>query len=129
MKASVSLATPSDAEQFTDWQMSTADNLFDPAIATYPSLRTLRVDIEKEPVLFCPFHPVFVVESLAHRPGVTKITTVRALLCIQDILETLAKKYGIAEIWWMGGDEKFNAHAQKYGYELVTTAVLRKKVC
>lgn len=129
MKVDVRLAEEKDAPLASEWLVSTPSNLLDPDIASYPSLRTLAVDIKGEPALYVPFHPVLVVESLGHKPGITPRENAYALRKVQDALEVVATKYGIAEVWWNCSDPTLIELAKRHGYEVLTTAVtLRKKV-
>jgi hypothetical protein len=128
MKVTVRLAEEKDVEQFLDWSKNTPNNLFDPKIANYPSLRTLAVDVNGEPADFIPFHPCMVVESIAHRPGISPRLHALVLARAQQALEKLAQSYQMAEVWWMCADESLIKAAQARGYEVVQTTVLRKKV-
>jgi hypothetical protein len=128
LKVEVRLATEKDAEKFVEWEAVTTDNLWDPTIAGYPNLRTLAVDIDGEPAVYVPFHPVFVVESLGHKPGITPRENAYALRKVQNALEDLARQYGIAECWWMCADASLMEFVKRHGYEVVQTHVLRKKV-
>lgn len=128
MKAQVRLAVEKDAEKFVDFVLTTPKNLFDPGIAKYPSLRTLAVDINGEPSVFIPFHPVFMVESIAHKKDISPRENVYALSKFQNTLEELAKVYGIAEIYWLCADKSLIDIAQRYDYEVVQVPVLRKKL-
>lgn len=129
MKTTVRLANESDAQNFVEWQESTELNLFDPTIATYPSLRTLAVDIDGAPVSYVPFHPVIAVESIGHKPNLSPRENAYALRKIQNALEELARTYGMAEIWWQCADPTLIELAKRHGYEVLSSAVtLRKKV-
>lgn len=128
MKVTVRLATEKDAEEFLKWESTTPKNLFDPAIAQYPSLRTLVSEIDGEPALYTPFHPVIVVESLGHRPGLSPRHNAIAIYRADQAIEQLARDYKMAEIWWMCADETLIKAAQARGYEVVQTKVLRKRV-
>lgn len=108
--------------------LSTEKNLFDPAISKYPSLRTLAVEIDTKPAVYVPFHPVLMVESIAHKPNISPRENAYALSKIQATLDATAKAYGIAEIYWMCADKSLIDIAQRYGYEVVNVPVLRKKV-
>lgn len=128
MKTQVTLATAEDAPLFTKWITNTPLNMFDPDIAKYPSLRTLRIDVDGKPTLYVPFHPVFMVESLAHAPDVSPRQNAYALAKFHYTIEDLARTYGIAETYWMCRDQSLIKFAERHGYELVTCSVLRKKV-
>lgn len=128
MKAEVRLASEKDVPTLSEWAYSTKNNLLDPKIAEYPNLRVLAADVNGEPALYVPFHPVMIVESLAIRPGSTPKENAYALRKIQDALEKFANVYGMAEIWWQCADDSLIKLAEHHGYEVVTTKVLRKKV-
>src|SRR4051812_4533323 len=101
MKAEVRLAQPEDAALASEWLQGTSDNLLDPSIVNYPSLRVFVADVNDSPSVFAPFHPVLVVESLGHRPDITPKENAYSIRKLQDALEKTAKAYGISEIWWM----------------------------
>lgn len=129
LRTSVRLATAEDAPQAAEWMLSTPLNLFDPEIANYPSLRTLAVDIDGSPELYVPFHPVLVVESLAHAPNVNHRRNAYALLQAQKSLDNIARSYGMSEIYWMCQDQSLINLAVRHGdYRPVNSQVLRKKV-
>jgi hypothetical protein len=128
MKAEVRLASPTDVAKASEFIHNTPNNLLDPGIVDYPSLRVLAVDVNEDPKVFAPIHPVLVVESLAHSPGITPRENAYALRKLQDALEATAKVYGISEIWWMCADPTLIELAARHGYEEVKTKVLRKKV-
>lgn len=139
MKVEARLATTEDAPKFVEWTQTTADNMFDRDISGYPSLRTLAIDKDGRTDLYVPFHPVLMVESLAHRPGIERKDNARALRKFQDTAEELAKGYGMAEIYWLCKDETLINFSERHGYEVfcrdidpktgkLTKAMLRKKV-
>ena len=128
MKITIREATPADAEQFMEWFKNTPLNLSDPGIAQYPLLKTLAVDKDGETITYVPFHPVFVVESLAHKPDITPRENAVALRRAQDAIDALAKQHGVSEVWWQCSDESLIEFAQRHGYEVIKTAVLKKKV-
>jgi hypothetical protein len=128
MKITIRQAEPKDAQQFLEFVTSTPNNLFDPDTVNYPSLQTLAVEKDGETISYVPFHPVIVVESLAHKPGVTPREHVLGLLQVDAVLAEIAKKYGIAEVWYECADQRFVKFAKRHGYKAVKTTVLRKKV-
>ena len=128
MKVTVRLLEEKDIPQFCEWEVATENNGFDPSIAQYPSLRTLVSEIDGEPALYTPFHPVLVVESLGHRPGITPRHNAIAIYRADQVIEKIAQSYKMAEVWWMCSDESLIKAAQARGYEVVKTKVLRKKV-
>jgi len=128
MKANIRLAEPSDTENFTKWIRTTPNNMFDPVISTYPNLRVLAVDVNDEPAVYVPFHPVMCVDALAHKPDITPRENAKAFRAIQDTLEEYAATYGMKEIWWMCKDQSLIDFAKRYDYEVVNVPVLRKKL-
>lgn len=127
MKITIRQAEAKDGPQFVEFATNTADNLFDPDIVTYPSLQTLAVDKDGETISYVPFHPVVVIESLAHKPGITPRENAVGLRRAQDTIEEIAKKYGIAEVWWECFDPSLIAFAERHGYKKAGI-VLKKKV-
>jgi hypothetical protein len=47
---------------------------------------------------------------------------------VQNTLESLAKTYGMSEIFWMCQDESLIKFAERHGYSVIKSTVLRKKV-
>jgi hypothetical protein len=129
LKVNVRLSEERDISQFVEWELSTANNDFDPAIAQYPSLRTLVVEIDGEPAVYAPFQPVVALESLGQRPGMSKLRSALALRHVQDTLEAVSRHYGMSEIWFQSSDEDLVKFAEKHGYEVLKNSVtLRKKL-
>lgn len=128
MKSLVRLATQEDVPTYLEYTRTTPDNLFDPDISGYPSLRTLAVEVNGRPSLYAPFHPVIVIESLAHRPNTTARENALCIYRADKVIEDHARHYGIAEVHWQCADSSLIETAQRYGYTLVKTAVLKKKI-
>lgn len=128
MKTTVSLAQASDAAQASEWLLNTPDNLLDSAVISYPNLRTLKVEVDGEAVVYVPFHPVFCLESLGVKPGVSPRKLAYALRKAQDALEELAKAYGIKEVLWACKEPSTLAFAQRHGYSPLPGTSLHKKV-
>lgn len=128
MKTTVRLASPADVSTYLEYNASTLMNMFDRDIAEYPSLRTLAVDVNNKPSLFVPFHPCLVIESLAHRPGISARENALCISRADQQIAEYAKAYGMSELWFMCRDGSLIEAAQKRGYEVVKSSVLRRKV-
>lgn len=128
MKATVRLASPADVDTYLGYTLTTPLNLFDPAIGKYPLLQTLAVDVNDKPSLYVPFHPVIVIESLAHRPDIPARENAYCIYKADQQIEEYARQCGVAETWWMCRDDSLIKAAQRRGYEVVKSAVLRKKI-
>lgn len=128
MKISLRAAEPKDAPQYLAWCRSTKNNLFDPGIVQYPSLLTIAIDRDAETIAYVPFHPVVVIESLAHKPDVSPRENAIGMIKAEAEILRIARAKGIAECWWMCADESLVEFALNHGYEEVKTKVLRKKV-
>lgn len=119
MKVTVRLAEEKDTEQFVAWEYATENNGFGSGIVKYPSLRTLVSEIDGEPALYMPFHPVIVVESLGHRPGISTRQNAIAIFRADQVVEEVARKYSMAEVWWLCSDPTLIKAAQARGYEVL----------
>jgi hypothetical protein len=128
MKTLVTLAQPSDAALAAEWMTTTKDNLFDPEVLTYSSLRILKASVNDEPAVFLPMQPVFVLESLAHRPNITPRENAYCLRKLQDQIEETARAYGIREVYWVCRDESLINFSERHGYEKMPGTLMRKKV-
>jgi hypothetical protein len=128
-KITVRLANEQDVPKFMEWIFNTPKNLFDPDVMSYPSTRTLvAVDEKDQPILFQPFQPVFMVESLAHKQGSSPREIALSLDRMDDVLEKLAQTYGIRELMFMSNEPSIIEFAQHHGYEVIKWTVLRKKL-
>lgn len=128
MKISVTLAQPSDAALASEWMTSTKDNLFDSEILTYPSLRILKASVNGEPSAFLPMQPVFVLESIAHRPDITPRENAYCLRKLQDQIEETARSYGIREVYWVCRDESLINFSEHHGYRKMPGTLMRMKI-
>src|SRR5947208_2865916 len=116
MSTTVQLATPADAEQFTQWLGSTPHNGLDPSIATYPSLQTLKISMGGEPVLYVPAHVGLIIESVAARPGITPRQYIESLLVAEQATEALARHYQLSEIHTSSNYRPMQRTLARHGY-------------
>jgi hypothetical protein len=128
MKTTIRLAKPDEATQFTEWSLSTRQNGLDPDIANYPNLRTLTIELDGEPAIYVPIHPVLVIESVAVRPGLTPRQYITSLLQAKSTIEQIARGYGIAEIHTSSTYQPMIRTLARHGYEPIIGTALRKKV-
>lgn len=128
MKVTVRLTEEKDVEKFLEFEAGTEGNRFDPAIADYPSLRTLVAEISEEPVLFLPFHPVFVLDSVGRKPGLSAREYDVALNAAYEHVVSLARQYGISEIHFQGDAPNLIRAAKRRGFLPQQGLSLRKKV-
>lgn len=128
-KITVRPANEQDVPKFAEWALNTPKNLFDPGVMSYPSTRTLvAVDESDAPVLFQPFQPVFVLESLAPKPGSSPREIAISLARLNEALEGLAAAYGIREFMFLCEDQSVIDFAKRNGYEEIKWPVLRRKL-
>jgi hypothetical protein len=129
MEVTIRPVEPRDADLFNDWVNRIKDlNLFDPAVMEYPGTNTLAVDINGEPALYFPFHPVIAGESLAPKPGLTPREEAVALKKLQEGLVNIAKGLGIREIYFVCKDESLGKFVEHYGYEHLPWNLYRLRV-
>jgi hypothetical protein len=125
---SVRLASEKDAAQLVQWLTNTPDNLFDPDILSYPTLRVLVVEKDGEPLVYFPFHVVLQGESLATRPGASKKDLAYGFRLLDNAFVELAKPYGIRELFTQCADESFSSFATRHTWKSVVNKYLRRKV-
>lgn len=124
----VRLASEKDAAQLSEWLNKTQNNLFDPDIANYPTLRVLVVEKDGEPIIYFPFHVVFQGESLALKPDADKKDLAYGFRVLDNTFADLARQYGISELFFACADESFSAFAARHTWTPVRHKYLRRKV-
>jgi hypothetical protein len=124
----VRLATEADIPKLSEYIRNTPNNLLDPDIVKYPTLRVLVVEADGEPIIFFPFHVVFQGESLAIKPGIDKKLLAYGFRKLDTACRALAKPYGIKEMFFQCFDESFTKFAERHGWVKVIHSYLRTKV-
>jgi hypothetical protein len=121
-------ARAANVREFNEWMYRNRDkNHFDPEMFTYPSMHILAAEDNDGLVLFLPFHAVIMSDSLAPKPGASRLKISLALReCVYRLLEE-AKRYGAGEIYFVAQDEETKQFAKSQGYEEMQGTVMRLK--
>ena len=72
-------AQSEEAQQYFDWALENPVNEFDPEVAKFPSSVTWTAYDQDGPVAFQTIQRPLVLESLAPRPGLSKLQTAQVL--------------------------------------------------
>lgn len=119
----------SDIETFVSWFNSTPNNLHDPAITAYPTLRILcAYDDENGPASYLPTQKVVMLESLAVRPGLRPLEAAAAFRDLVKAAEITASAEGIKELYFPCSDEDVIKVAERHGFEVLPWKVLRMRL-
>lgn len=123
----VRLASEKDAAQLTTWLANTPNNLFDPEIASYPTLTVLVVEKDGEPIIYFPYHLVMQGESLAIKPGAEKKDLAYGFRALDNAFAAIARANGVGECFFACADESFSRFAAKHTWTPVKHQYLRRK--
>jgi hypothetical protein len=119
---------PEEANTFAQWSLANPVNGFDPAVAAYPSSVTWCAYDDEGPLAYqTQQHPVF-LESLAMRPGATKLQTASALRELTQNAITNAHIRGAGEIYYLSSDPGTDEFASNHIFEEVPFKVFRVKI-
>jgi hypothetical protein len=121
------VAVPDDEKQIVEWLNQNPQNLFDPDVLKYPTLRVLCA-YGDEPVAFLPTQQALFLESLGINPKSSEDDRAQALRDLVKGAELVASASGIKEIYLFGRDERVLAIAEKRGFERIPWPLLRMKL-
>ena len=124
----VRAAGPQDAQIYADWLQSTPSNLYDPAVYEYPTLTTLVVEHKNAPQLINSFQAAMVIESLAVKPGLSRLREAASLNELFKAWQTIASQTGIKEIYFTTADERIGKFVEGRGWERLKCPVYRVKL-
>jgi hypothetical protein len=126
----VKLAGPEEAAVLGKWLVGTPNNLFDPGILKYPTLRTLcSYDTgDPEPVAFLPTQRALMLESLAVNPAALIVDKGQAFRDLVKGAELLASSDGIRELYFICKDKNVLDVARGRGFELIEFPVVRMRL-
>lgn len=117
-----------DIPLVSDWITKTKNNQFDPDTISYPETSVYCAS-DGEPVCYLPVQAVAMLESLATKPGTSKIKVARALAALIRSIALLASNKGLHEMYFLSGDPATVAFAKKHGFEDMTGAPDRCPHC
>jgi len=124
----VRFAEERDNPQFTAWMNAAQDiNLFDPAVMSYPTTRTLLAH-NGEALVYMPIQNALMMESLAPKPGITPIEEAIALREITKAVALLASQQQIRETYFLCKDERVVKFASAHGYEVLPWTTMRMRL-
>ena len=118
---------PDEAQLYFDFAKSTPENLFDPAVASYPSSFTLCA-YGKEPILFAPVQQPFFMDALAFCPTSGLLDRAVAMKEVVQALVTQAHIKGIGEIYFYCKEPSTQAFAEKNGFEKIPFPLYRMRL-
>ena len=124
----VRAARPEDAQKFTDWSLETPGNEFDPAVPKYPSTFVLCAYDKDGPLAYMPVQQPFMMDSVATRPGASKMQTALALKEFTQALVTQAHIKGVGELYFLATEAGTNKMAENQLFEELPYKVFRCKV-
>ena len=124
----VRLAQEDEAQMFLDWGRENPVNGFDPEPTRFPTSTTWAVYDKDGPVAFQTSQRPIVLESLAPRPGLSKMQTAQALKELTQNAVTQANLLGVGEIYYLGSDPATDEFAQNWVFEKVDMPVYRLKI-
>ena len=108
------------AEEFdtlVQWLTATQDqNMIDFGVLSYPRTSIL-VAGNGEPNLFMPFQQVFMLESLAPKPGINGVEFIKSLKSLIESVKEIANKHQVKELYFFGGDERVEKLGPYIGFE------------
>lgn len=120
---------------YSDWLTKASDiNLVDEGVYKYPTCNTLVVEKRGQPVLVNSFHLVLMMEALAPKPGISKLTEAAALNSLFDEVKCVAEVSGVKEIWFGCKDERLRKFLisgdgkPRYGIEQVPFPMFRRRL-
>jgi len=119
---------PDEAGKFIQWSKDTANNLFDPDSALYPTSQTWCAYSEDGPICYMPVQHPFFQEALAFSPTASASEKASALKELTHNLVTQAHVRGVGEIYFFCADESTSEYAKRQGYEEVPHRLFRLKL-
>jgi len=121
-------AQTEEAQQFIDWANENPVNEFDPEVAKFPSSVTWVAYDQDGPVAFQTIQRPLVLESLAPRPGLSKLQTAQVLKEFTQNAVTQAHLQGAGEILFLGSDPVTDEFASNHIFERVYLPLYRVKI-
>ena len=124
----IRLAREDEAQLYFDWATESSINEFDPEVAKFPSSVTWAAYDQDGPVAFQTIQRPLVLESLAPRPGLSKLQTAQVLKEFTQNAVSQAHLQGAGEIWFLGSDVPTDEFAQNWIFEKVEMPLFRVKI-
>jgi len=121
-------ARPEDTKKFIDWSLETPNNGFDPEVAKYPSTFVLCAYDKDGPLAYMPVQQVFMMDSVAGKPGASRMQIASALKEFTQALVTQAHVKGVGEIYFLATEDGTNKMAENQLFEELPYRAYRIKV-
>ncbi len=99
-------------------------NRFDPVIFERGQVALFTFFDDTGVIGFVPISLAYVVESLAFKPGLSRITEAKALQSMQQMLVCRATEKNIPDAYFAVSDEAVKAFAQNYGWQEVQGSIM-----
>lgn len=116
-----------DTPELAKYMLQTPNNLFDPAVLSYPMTSTFLAHNGKS-IVYMPVQIVPMLESLAINPEAAKHEVAVGLKEIMEAVELLSHQQGYGEIYFICKDESTSAFAMKHGFEELPWKTYRFKI-
>lgn len=114
---------------FIDWALENSSaNAFDPEVPAFPSSRTWCAFDSDGPLAFQTAQQPMMLESLAPRPGSSKLQIAGALRELTQNAVSQAILSGVGEIYFLGSDEETSKFAENHIFERLPYSVYRVKI-
>lgn len=115
----ISSISPEDAQTFADWAWARREQTcFDADTLSYIRSCIAKVSDAAGPIMFLPFHPVLMFESLISKPGIGAGKTALGLHRIGQEAERIAHHTGHGEAYFITNDAAEVALVVKRGWTI-----------
>jgi hypothetical protein len=121
-------AKPEDTQKFVDWSLENPSNGFDPEVARRSTTLVLTAYDKTGVIAYQPVQQVFMLESLATRPGEDKLRVAAAMKEFTQAVVTQCHLKDIGEVYFLATEEGTNTMAANHTFEEVPMRVFRMKV-
>ena len=112
---------------FIDWVNSTANNLWDPTVLSYPTLRVIAA-YNGAPVAFLPVQQTLMLESLAVSDKAELLDKAQAFRDLVKAAELHASGLNLREMYFICKDEAVLKIAEDHGFQRIEFPVVRMKL-
>lgn len=119
---------PDEADTFYGWAKENTVNEFDEQVPLFPSSTTWCAYDHDGPLAYQTLQQPLFLESLAPRPGASKIEIALALKELTQNAITLAHSRGCGEVYFLGSDEDTDKLAVNQIFERVNLPLFRVKL-
>lgn len=118
----------SEGQMYFDWANENPVNEFDPEVAKFRSSFTWCAYDKNGPLAYQTVQQPLMLESLALRPGATKLQAAIALRELTQNAITQAHLKGVGEIYYLGSDKDTDTFSTNNVFEELPYRIFRVKV-